>query len=291
MNKKPTRWFTRQDDVIQGPFTDAMIKNNIALNRLDPNSVEVSSDQVTWTLLKKHTNFHPLPEPDPSSLRHDERDGFDRRQPVSAEVHVPKRRDGERREIEAEHIIKKRQLRTLLMQQFRNNKQAVFLPILTMVIVVIALSILTLRYSTPLPISQINCNQSPGPKVNWTNCIKPQLDLHNTDLSNSKLRNSQLSGSNFMNTIMTGTDLAYSDLSFTDLSYSQLNNCSLVGANLQNANLSYSDLSNSDLSYADLRDANMGESKFNTTRFDHAIWVDGQKCLAESIGRCITSSN
>ena len=286
MKKKSTLWFTRQHGIIRGPFPVKVIKNNLLLNRLDANKDEISTDQLNWHLIYSQSifntpNIHKL-----TKKQLDERDGFDRRNPLSTDEVIPQQREGERRTEEYEHEIKSRQLRTLIMKRFQ-QKQHNFWPLLTLFIFASGLLLFAIKFAIPLPSSTIDCNQPAGINVNWTNCIKPRLSLPNQNLSHAHLRNSQLGGSNFMNTLFTGSDMAYSDLQSTNLSYSQLDNVSLIGANLQNADLSYTNLSGSDLSYTDLTNANLGGSKFDDVRFDHAIWTNGQYCQVESIGRCI----
>jgi len=290
MNKKTTLWFTRQNGSVKGPFTVSAIKNNLRIKRLNSSTDEVSTDQVNWKIIYSEAVFN-LDSHSPQAKRQlDERNGFDRRNPQLDEKNLPHRRDGDRREIESESDIKSRQFRTLLMYKFRHQKQHIFGPLLTFFVALIIIMTITVLYSTPIPSSDINCNLPASENVNWNNCLKPRLDLRNIVLSNSQLRNSQLIGSNLMNTVFNSSDMAYSDLRFTNLSYSQLNNTLLLGANLRNADLSYADLTDADLSYADLTDANLGGSKLKNTRFDHAIWTNGQQCLVDSIDRCITAS-
>ena len=61
----------------------------------------------------------------------------------------------------------------------------------------------------------------------------------------------------------------------------------MKGVGLRNADLSYADLSGSDLSFADFSGANLGSAVLNGARLDNAIWVDGGRCAAGSVGGCI----
>ncbi|HEY3275545.1 MAG TPA: pentapeptide repeat-containing protein [Syntrophorhabdaceae bacterium] len=76
---------------------------------------------------------------------------------------------------------------------------------------------------------------------------------------------------------LTGASLAGSDLSGSDLS-----NSDLSGANLSGANLSGASLSQANLSAANLTGANL-----SGTRFTGAIWPDGSRCEAGSVGECV----
>lgn len=290
MKKNPTLWYTRSNGDIRGPFSSSAIKNNLLLGRLNPNKDQVSTDQVNWQLISSQAQLQLNNHVDARSQSQrnlDERNGFDRRQPLSAELMNPQNRMGDRRKMEGDEEIKRRQFRTLLMHKFRQRKDHVFWPLVVVFAIVVIIFILAISFAKPLTTPQSSCTQAPSPGVNWTNCLKPQLNLQNINLENALLRNSQLVGSNLMNSTLSSSDMAYSDLRFSNLSYSQLTQVNLLGANLKNADLSYADLTGADLSYADLTHANLGGSKLNNVRFDYAIWIDGQTCASQSIGKCI----
>jgi len=293
MKKNPTLWYTRIDGIVSGPFTASVIRNNLLLGRLDPKKDKASTDQVNWHLIYTQASLNSDYSVDAamkSKRNLDERNGFDRRHPISTEQTTPQNRTADRRKYEAEHDVERRQFRTLLMQKFRQRKEHIIWPLITVFLVLSTLIVLAISYAKPFPSSQMNCRLAPDTGVDWSNCLKPQMDLRNSILNNAHLRNSQLVGSNLMNSSLSGADMAYADLRFSNLSYSQMNNVLLLGANLKNADLSYTDLSHSDLSYADLSNANLGGSKLDNVRFDHAIWIDGQICLTNSVGKCLTSN-
>lgn len=293
MNKQPTLWFTRSNGTVRGPFTDSVIRNNALLGRLDPQKDKVSVDQRHWYLINSQDQLYTDYNSEvavQTKLNLDERDGFDRRQSLSDTHVTPHNRTGERRRNEDEHDIERRQFRTLLMHKFRHQEEHTFWPLVTIFSLLAILFILALSYAKPFPTSQSNCELPPSSGVNWSNCLKPQVDLENVVLNGAQLRNSQLVGANLMNANLSGTDLAYADLRFANLSYSQLVDVNLLGANLKNTDLSYADLSNADLSYANLSNANLGGSNLNNVRFDHAIWIDGQVCAPSSIGECVFSN-
>tara|TARA_R110002050_G_scaffold9504_1_gene33317 strand:- start:475807 stop:476706 length:900 start_codon:yes stop_codon:yes gene_type:complete len=291
MKQQTTLWYTRrQDRAIRGPFAESVIINHLLLGRLSAND-EVSTDQVNWQRIYNQPQLqsnHDFSSEEQAKKHLDERDGFDRRYPLSAEEKpIPQRRHNTRRTDEDDSEIQRRQLRTLIMKKFRQGEQSIFWPLVITFSIMTLIFILTIIYAKPLPSPLGNCDAPATSNVNWTNCLKPQLNLHDKVLSHAQLRNSQLVGSNLMNTILNNADMAYADLRFTNLSYSQLQDSLLLGANLKNADLSYADLSNADVSYADLTGANLGGSKLDNARFDHAIWIDGQICAVQSIGECI----
>ena len=288
MKKNPTLWYTRSNGTVRGPFSSSAIKNNLLIGRLNPNKDQVSIDQISWQLISSQVQLQSDNHIDAQSKRNlDERNGFDRRHPDSAEQINPQNRMGDRRKMEAVEDIKRRQFHTLLMHKFRQKKEHIFWPLVVIFSIVVIIFILAITFAKPLPIPQSNCTLAPSPGVNWTNCLKPQLNLQNINLENALLRNSQLVGSNLMSSTLSGADMAYSDLRFSNLSYSQLTQVNLLGANLKSADLSYTDLTGADLSYADLTHANLGGSKLDNVRFSYAIWVDGQTCASQSIGKCI----
>ncbi|PCJ33152.1 MAG: hypothetical protein COA90_00525 [Gammaproteobacteria bacterium] len=281
MKNKSTLWYTRQNGIINGPFSPSVIKDYISLNRLKVNHDEISSDQLNWHLIKQQAdesiNLHQL----------DERNGFDRRHPNKSIVRQSKSPRQDRRAGEEDTSILRRQFRTLLMNKFR-NKQADKRPLLILFLASCCLLAIIITYSTPFPSTSINCDAPAHEKVNWSNCFKPKLNLPYTNFQHALLRSSQMQAANFEGSNFNHADLAYSNLKFSNLSYSQLNNSSLIGANLKSSNLSYANLTNADLSYANLTDVNLTTSNLKNTRFDHAIWTDGKQCLANSIGQCIT---
>lgn len=291
MKHQTTLWYTRRHDgSVHGPFAKAVIINHLLLGRLNADD-EVSNDQINWQAIYDETQLqsdHPFLSEEQAKKYLDERDGFDRRLIMEIEEKsLLQRRKNIRRANEDDSDIQRRRLRSLIMQKFRQRKQPVFWPLVITFSIFTIIFILTIIYAKPLPLPLGNCADPAAPNVNWANCIKPQLDLHDKVLSNAQLRNSQLVGSNMMNTTLNNADMAYIDLRFSNLSYSQLQNSLLIGANLKGVDLSYADLTNADLSYADLTGANLGGSELTNTRFGNAIWVDGQLCAPHSIGQCI----
>lgn len=291
MKHQTTFWYTRRQGAsIHGPFSESVIINHLLLGRLTAED-EVSTDKINWQLIYSTSQLqsdHNFLTDEHAKKYLDERDGFDRRYAQDIEDdQTLQRRYTTRRSKEDEADILSRQLRSQTMQKFRQRKQAIFWPIISTLLIITLIFILAVLYAKPFPSAIGNCNDTATLNVNWSNCLKPQLNLSDKVLSNAQLRNSQLVGSNMMNTTLTDADMAYADLRFTNLSYSQLQNSLLLGANLRNADMSYANLSNANLSYADLTGANLGGSQLDNARFDNAIWIDGQLCASPSIGECI----
>lgn len=294
MNKKITTWYTRENGTVLGPFSNAIIKNKILIGRLSDND-EVSSDQQSWQLISTVTDLSNRAEPEElerSKRNLDERDGFDRRhsEVTVSDENLQKRTQEERRSSENDRDIEYRQLRTLLLKRYRQHKERLFWPLMTIFLIMSVTLGLALVFPTKLPMPLPNCETVAGPNINWNNCSKAKTDLRHQNLNGAQLRSSKLLGSNLWNASLIAADLDYADLRFTDLSYSQLQNSSLIGANLQKADLSYADLSNANLSFADLTAANLGGSNLNNAIFDSAIWPDGNTCAVGSIGQCIIAT-
>ncbi|MDF1588410.1 MAG: pentapeptide repeat-containing protein [Gammaproteobacteria bacterium] len=293
MANNKTLWYIRKNGVIKGPFTSAFITNNLALGRLRMTD-EISQNQSQWHVILNLPELHPSHNDEhqlKAKKQLDERDGFDRRETITDSVeHAIERQPQDRHQVESDQEIEHRRLHTLLMQKLRHQKQHTFWPMVATFSILGAAIVLALIYPSQLPVPLPNCTTPAAPEVNWNNCLKPKIDLQHKDLTAIQLRNSQLIGSNLMNSKLNGADLAYADLRFTNLSYSQLQNALLLGANLKQSDLSNADLTDADLSFADLRDANIGGSIFKNTRFDNAIWTNGQVCAINSIDRCIVVS-
>lgn len=292
MENKQILWYTRKNGVIKGPFTSQVITNNLTLGRLRMTD-EVSQNQTQWQVILNLPELHPSSHGEQrlkAMKQLDERNGFDRRQKQSeTEIEAIVRQQKDRRKSESEQAIEHKQVQTLLMQKLRHQKQHVFWPMVVLFSLLGSSLGLAIFYPSQLPVPLPNCSTPAGPSVNWNNCLKPKIDLQNSDLNKMQLRNSQLIGSNLMNTKLNDADLSYADLRFTNLSYSQLQNALLLGADLKQADLSYVDLTNVDLSFADLRNSNLGGSILKNTRFDNAIWTNGQLCATNSIDQCLVN--
>ena len=278
-------WYIRKHNgTVTGPFSVSIINNQFSLQRLKAND-EVSTDKINWRPLSRWPELQKI-HSENAVKQLDERNGFDRRNKQQASDNATQRSDNERRTLENDDDIQRRQRRTKLMQKFRQRKQTFFWPTFTLISLSLLVLFIGVFYAESFPTSLSSCDKPAVPYVNWENCLKLKINLENKDLSNAQLRNSQLSESNLMNTKLNGANLSYADLHGSNLSYSQIQNTNLKGADLRNVDLSYADLSNSDLSYADLRKANLGGSKLDNVRFDHAIWIDGRICAPQSIGQC-----
>jgi hypothetical protein len=232
-----------------------------------------------------------LPELHPSShhptkKRLDERNGFDRRDQQKVTETLRNLRRAERRQPEEEEDIHRRQIHTILMQRFRSQKKVVVFPVLVLTALLVSAGIVAINNPSPLPMPTADCLSPPAPMMDWSNCIKPNLNLEKRNLSQSHLRNAQLVNANFSGANLTASDMAYSDLRASDLSNADLKETLLTGVNLQYADLTGADLTNADLSFADLRGADISKVTFNNTRLHQTIWTTGSVCSKDAIDVC-----
>ena len=124
MNHKTHLWYTRRDGEVSGPFSTSVLRNKILLGRLTPND-EVSLDKSTWLPIAQHQELQPDSDhiqAKRTKLPQDERRGFDRRETTSNHEEMSNRRQDERRSPELDEEIARRQLRTFLMQRYRQRK-------------------------------------------------------------------------------------------------------------------------------------------------------------------------
>ena len=96
-------------------------------------------------------------------------------------------------------------------------------------------------------------------------------DLHGIDLTGVDL---------------TGVNLASANLSGAKLVRTNLTSANLAGTYLRNANLTDANLTNAFLNKASLHGADIGGVNWTGTDLSHATWIDGSKCIDQSIGEC-----
>ncbi len=289
-NNTTNKWYVRQDGNITGPFSQQVISNNVKLGRLSVHD-ELSSDKISWSLIQLSGIFsHPTNTHNEHSQRLlDERDGFDRRQTQdkAEEQSFKARRQKERRSPEVYANILRRQLRTELLQKYRDRATLSKRPFLALILLVTVIAIVAIVFPTKIPMPSANCNALPIANVDWSNCSKMYVNLTSKNLAGAQLTNSQFFSAKLMNVNLDNADLAYADLRLSDLSYSSMVSANLLGSDLQNVDLSYADLSNANLAFANLAGAKLGAANLENTNLSKAIWINGKTCAPDSIGHCI----
>lgn len=291
------KWFTRHNGEVKGPFTLALLKSNWLLGRLNAQD-EISEDQKQWRpigdivdLELSHTST-PLPA-DPKQAKHylDERDGYDRRQDAAATEQQVQQRTQQRRAREPAELIVQRQLRSRLLEGYRQHQDRLLWPALITLFLVLGIFLAAIFYPTTIPVSGADCQTPPAAGVNWENCVFNPVDLQSADLQDSNLRNSVLRASLLLNANLANADLMYADLSRSDFSYANLTNSKLKGADLRQADLTNSDLGQADLAFADLRGASIGSANLHGAILNQTIWIDGSICGKASVGDCIINAD
>jgi Pentapeptide repeats (8 copies)/GYF domain 2 len=131
-----------------------------------------------------------------------------------------------------------------------------------------------------------SCSRAPAPGVDWHNCRFSALKAPSADLHGANLRNAELAGAALPGVDLSGARLDYASLRQADLGYGVLRRAVLRGADLRGADLGHADLSGADLGFADLTGAKVAGVNLAGTHLDHALWVDGTTCAADSLGGC-----
>ena len=138
-----------------------------------------------------------------------------------------------------------------------------------------------------------------GANLSSANLFRANLsnaNLYSINMSNAGLYNANLSSAGAQMAILTNANLNSANLSSAMLTGANLSSANLHGANLSNAdligaNLSSADLYSANLSNANFKRANLSGANINGANlcgaiFDHATWIDGDKCREGSIGMC-----
>ena len=148
------------------------------------------------------------------------------------------------------------------------------------------------------------CDDPIGDGVDYTNCrFSDGQDLAGSYLPNSNLSFASFIQVNFDKSIMMNSILAYGTFSESSFIRANLYESNLQGANFEQSNFTSSNLTKANLKGAtligaDFKNANLMESLLESANLTGAnfeganligsIWTDGKKCLAGSIGECIT---
>lgn len=315
-------WYTRRGNEVRGPFPAQQISRFILLGRIH-DSDELSTDQHEWQLVSEVPIVVPgelkadLSDPEArerlliARMREDERNARDRRDESDAEKPASEKRrhsDNDRRNQEEEDIIRHREIKTAIIEGARQRKQNYFLRGVLATLILVGIIIAAWLFQ-PWQIQKddvADCNATPQPWVNFSNCLMEGAQLASEDLRGARMRNANLASSDLRGSQLGGADLAYTNLVGAQLTAAVLNQASIVGANLRNANLesaelknanlayailqnarlTNADLSNADLNNADLQGADIAAADFSGARLDNAIWIDGAVCQPGSVGVC-----
>jgi uncharacterized protein YjbI with pentapeptide repeats len=242
-------WFVRQNGRISGPFPSGQLRRLLDDGVVQPDD-EVSETQDGWRRAREVAEVSPLRFRKPADLAG-----------ASARVARERRQDTHRA------------LRSLSVVG---------------AVVGAALAVAWL-YEGRSPTQVADCSVAPGPGVSLARCALDGLAANGLDLSGIVLNNASLAGARLDRAVLEKADLRFAHLAAAQLGYARLGGALLKGANLRAADLAYADLAGADLGYADLTGAVLGGAVLEGARLDQAIWVDGRRCAAGSVGTCLAA--
>ena len=166
------------------------------------------------------------------------------------------------------------------------------------------LSVFLFLFIVPLLIteSKAACDDSPGDGVDYSGCqFADGQDLNSTYIPNASLNLTSFIKVNFNKSIMMNSTLANGYFIEATFYRANLYEANLEGANFEGANFESANLTkvnfrgssligaifkNSNLFESDLTGANIFNANFEGANLNNAIWINGKKCLLESIGVC-----
>jgi len=291
MKSNKGRWFIKQGESVQGPFPNKLIGSYLILGRITLDT-PVSQDKNNWAPVKSYPAMVPevvkeagTPQGDKAlmlaRIREDERSS----ESGGAD-------DYEDRRVDEEEVMQlHRHIRDDVLHQHnvRPEKRLIYVSLLVLVTLGSIGFYLTSLNGNETRLA--DCNAPARPGINWSGCNKQGDVLRNRNLANANFRSARLDSIDLSHSNLMQADLAYANLSQALLVASQLQEANLKGANLRQANLQQADLTSANLSYAELVGAQLQGADLKRAVFDHAIWVNGEQCLAGSVGGCLLPVN
>ena len=240
-------WYVRQNGRVSGPFPSGHLRRLLDDGVVLPDD-DVSDDQRGWRRAGDVAEVSPLRFRKPDAAAGS-----------TARAATDRRRDN------------RRALRSLAI----------------IAVVVAAAMAAAWLYEGRSSASVADCTVAPGPGVNLSRCPLDGLAATGVDLRGAVLSNASLAGARLDRAVLEGADLRFANLAAAQLAYARAGRALLKGANLRAADLAYADLAGADLGYADLTGAVLGGAVLDGARLDQAIWVDGRRCAAGSLGGCV----
>ncbi|WP_456377518.1 pentapeptide repeat-containing protein [Thiolapillus sp.] len=133
------------------------------------------------------------------------------------------------------------------------------------------------------------CKLEPDAQCSWTVRIglqAPGVDMNNASMASMRLDDANLQRANLSYAILQLASFKGANLMLANMQGAHLHGVNFQGANLTMANMMDTNLLDADLSGANLRGANLSGAILIKAKFDNAIWTDGRRCAAGSIGEC-----
>jgi len=286
MKSTKGRWYIKQESQVQGPFPNKLIGSYLILGRINLDTL-VSQDQRNWSPVSDYPAMVPEVVKEAGSkqgdralmlarIREDERSST-----ATTDEPVDNRREDEEQLMQLHRQIRDDVLKG---HQSQPQKRLIYLGVFG----VLLLSVIGFYINQQGDkIKLADCNARAVAGINWSGCNKQGENLRNRNLQGVNFRGAKLQTADLSAAQLQGADLAYADLSRSTLISAQLQSSNLKGANLRQANLQNADLLSADLSYAELVGSQLQGANLKRAVFDHAIWVNGQKCLVGSVGACL----
>ena len=288
--KDSGRWYVKREEEILGPFPNQLISRYLILGRFELDTL-VSPDKNHWSEIK---NFRAL-VPDVvlnantregaralmlARIREDERSNDNSIEPDPSD---------DRRSEEDQIVKLHRQLKDDILKRYKSQHHLRLRYTLILLGVAVVLVGIILSLSPSENIEGADCSLPAKAGVNWSSCNKQGESLVAQNLSAANFSSVNFSGADFSRSRLDGSDLSYADLSGANLQSTSLAGANLTGTVLRGANLRDADLSHANLAYAELSGARLEGANLGEARFDHAIWINGETCLAGSMGGCLQS--
>jgi uncharacterized protein YjbI with pentapeptide repeats len=134
------------------------------------------------------------------------------------------------------------------------------------------------------------CEMVAADSCQWGNLQKRNLD--GKDLSDSNYKAVHLQGATLRDATLERLNLQTADVSGADFSRANLQHATFFAANAEGANFSGARLEGVNFTRANLAGANLQGARIDAStwfigaKLGGAIWTDGRKCAAGSVGKC-----
>jgi len=289
------QWLVRRSGRIEGPYSREVLAREVILGRLGLDD-EVSSDGEFWRTLGRAPQLildYLVGAGDDPVAR--QRLTAACRWEEMLERHAPRTEDAVPRERPFAPAAPRFRPETERQRDMNSGARRRHRFIAGVVAAGILAGLLTILYvygptndEAQFEVAPVNCGAAPAPGVNWSDCQLEGAELGGANLIGARLRGANLGSANLTGSQLVNADLSYASLNVAKLGSADLRAASLVGATLRGADLSGANLGGTNLSYADLSGANLSGANLEGVQFDNAVWIDGGKCAAESIGQCMS---
>lgn len=290
MIKHPPLYIKKQNKV-SGPFPPKQISQGLLLGRFKLTD-EVSEDRENWIPIQSRSDIVPeVLVADPADEEAQEKLQAARRWADERRPDHGAASDTHQRAAETDETIEYRNHRESVYSRFLSRREASIIQTLIVLALLASLVYASFFIAPGKQIAEPTCDQPAAEGVVWRNCIMNGLQSLHANLSRANLDSAILSNANLFASDLTHASVMYTNLSLANLSYTNFSHANLKGSNLQRADLSHANLSNANLTYVDFTNANIDGVKLEGAILDNAIWINGQVCLAGSVGACNIRKN